>query len=159
MWFSTPFVMLHALASLVFIYGRGSRRPALSDALPPYPDPATRDNLYLVLGEQRQRSVPEPAPQPRWLVIPEAGLYTGIAIVGAVGTGKTSSCIYPYVEQLLAYRAQDPARKVGGLVLDVKGDFARHVQAILDRHGRGADYIEVSLGGPLPASRTPGIPR
>ena len=37
---------------------------------------------------------------------------------------------------------------MGGLVLDVKGDFARHVHAILDRHGRGADYIEVSLDGP-----------
>ena len=77
-WFSTPFVLLQALTSLVFIYGRGSRRSALSAALPLYPDPATRDSLCLVLGEQHQRSVPEPAPQPRWLVIPEAGLYTGM---------------------------------------------------------------------------------
>jgi hypothetical protein len=25
-----------------------------------------------------------------------------MAIVGAIGTGKTSACMYPYVEQLLA---------------------------------------------------------
>ena len=51
-------------------------------------------------------------------------------IVGTIGSGKTSACMYPYVEQLLAYRAGDPAREVAGLVLEVKGDFlhagARH---------------------------------
>ena len=42
-------------------------------------------------------------------------------ILGAVGTGKTSACMYPYVDQLLRWRAQDPTQKVGGLVLEVKG--------------------------------------
>src|SRR4029077_6226255 len=46
------------------------------------------------------------------------------------------------------YKATDPMRKVGGLVLEVKGDFCRHVRAILERHGRGADYVEVSLDSP-----------
>jgi hypothetical protein len=54
----------------------------------------------------------------------------------------------PYVEQLLAYRASDAASKVGGLILDVKGDFARQVRAIFERHGRFQDYIEVSLESP-----------
>jgi len=35
-----------------------------------------------------------------------------MVIVGAIGTGKTSACMYPYVEQLVAYRAGDHARKV-----------------------------------------------
>jgi hypothetical protein len=78
-------------------------------------------------------------------MIPERGLYTGIVIVGAIGSGKTSACIYPYVEQLLAYRASDPEQKIAGLILDVKGDFCRHLRAILERHGRSGDYIEVSL--------------
>jgi hypothetical protein len=56
--------------------------------------------------------------------------------------------MYPYVEQLLAYRADQPAHKVAGLILEVKGDFCRHVRDILARHGRGDDYIEVSLDSP-----------
>jgi hypothetical protein len=35
-----------------------------------------------------------------------------MVIVGAVGTGKISACMYPYVEQLVRYRASDPARKI-----------------------------------------------
>jgi len=60
-----------------------------------------------VLGEQHHRTSPARAPIPRWLVIPERGLYTGVAIIGAIGTGKTSACLYPYVEQLFTYRADD----------------------------------------------------
>jgi len=53
--------------------------------------------------------------------------------------------MYPYVEQLVGYRASDPDRKIGGLVLEVKGDFCGHVRQLLERYGRGDDYIEVSL--------------
>jgi len=35
--------------------------------------------------------------------------------------------------------------KVAGLVLEVKGDFCRHVRDILARHGRADDYVEISL--------------
>jgi hypothetical protein len=48
-----------------------------------------------------------PSETPRLLVIPERDLFTGIAIVGAVGSGKTASCMYPFVEQILAYRDED----------------------------------------------------
>ena len=41
-----------------------------------------------------------------------------------------------------------PTRKVGGLVLEVKGDFCQQVRDILERHGRGDDYVEVSLDSP-----------
>jgi hypothetical protein len=54
---------------------------------------------------------------PRWLVISERGLFTGIAIVGAVGSGKTASCMYLFAEQILAYRVEDPDWCIGGLVL------------------------------------------
>ena len=78
-------------------------------------------------------------------MIPERGLYTGTLIVGAIGTGKTSACMYPYVEQLLGYRATDPAAKLGGLILEVKGDFCTHVRDMLARRGRADDYVEISL--------------
>ncbi len=63
----------------------------------------------LVLGESafRARRCGR-APEPTWLTIPQRGLYTGVMILGAVGTGKTSACMYPYVDQLLRWRADDP---------------------------------------------------
>ena len=33
-------------------------------------------------------------------------------------------------------------------MLEVKGDFCRQVRDILKRHGREADYVEVSLDSP-----------
>jgi hypothetical protein len=98
------------------------------------------------LGETHHHTTSGPAPQPTWLTIPQRGLYTGVMILGAVGTGKTSACMYPYVEQLLRWRAQDPDHKVGGLVLEVKGDFCHQVRAILGRAGRADDYLEIGLG-------------
>ena len=73
-------------------------------------------------------------------------------ILGAVGTGKTSACMYPYVDQLLRWRADDPDRKVGGLVLEVKGDFCRQVQQHAAR-ARDAKPT-TSRSGSTPASAT-----
>jgi hypothetical protein len=147
-WFSTPFFLINIVFSFVYIFVARADRRVKSAALPPYPKPADRGELFLVLGEQHHRVSPTPAAEPRWLTIPERGLYTGTLIVGAIGTGKTSACMYPYVEQLVGYRANDSARKIGGLVLEVKGDFCAHVRQLLERYGRGDDYIEVSLTSP-----------
>ena len=145
LWFSTPFLGISGVCAWLYIFVIQTDRRRAQQPLPPYPAPEDRDDLFLVLGEQHRRASAERASEPRWLVIPERGLYTGMVIVGAIGTGKTSACMYPYVEQLLAYRAHDPARKIGGLVLEVKGDFCRHVRDILARHGRADDYVEISL--------------
>src|SRR5216683_1278568 len=72
-----------------------------------------------------------------------SGLY--VFAFGAIGTGKTSGCMYPYAEQLIAYRADDTDKRIGGLVLEVKGDFCHKVKDILTRHGRENDYVEVNL--------------
>jgi hypothetical protein len=116
-WFSTPFFLFNIVFSLAYIFIARPDRQTRSAPLPPYPASASRADLFLVLGEQHHHASPLPAPQPRWLAIPERGLYTGMLIVGAVGTGKTSACMYPYVEQLVGYRANDSARKIGGLIL------------------------------------------
>src|SRR5229473_80625 len=90
-----------------------------SRPLPSYAMPETRPTPSLILGEAHFISTPGRAPTPTWLTIPQRGLYTGVMILGAVGTGKTSACMYPYVDQLLRWRADDRDRKVGGLVLEV----------------------------------------
>jgi len=145
MCFTTPYIALSVLASLVYIFVVRLERPRGLARLPLYPDPAGRQTLALVLGEVHQAKRPEPAADPRWLTIPERGLYTGIAIFGAIGSGKTSGCMYPYAEQLLAFRAADRERRIGGLILEVKGDFCNKVRTILKKQGREGDYLEVGL--------------
>jgi hypothetical protein len=143
--FSTPYLVYSGALSGLYIFTLKAKRRIEPERLPLYPDPHTRSDLFLVVGEVHNPRKPMPAKQPYWLTIPERGLFTGIAIFGAVGSGKTSCCMYPFAEQILAYRASDPVKRIGGLILEVKGDFCHKVKDILDRHGRSADYIEIGL--------------
>jgi len=143
--FSTPYIVYSILLSGLYIFALKAHRKITAGRLPRYPDPRQRQELFLVVGEVHNPRKPIPAETPRWLIIPQRGLFTGIAIVGAVGTGKTSCCMYPFVEQLAAYKASEPEKKVGGLVLEVKGDFCHQVKEILTRHGRADDYVEIAL--------------
>ena len=115
--------------------------------LPDWPVSPEDEAPSLVIGELHHPTVPRESEQPSWLVIPEKGLYTGTLIVGAVGTGKTSGCMYPFARQILTWRADDPGRRAGALVLEVKGDFCHQVRGILEDAGRGEDYLEIGLGG------------
>ena len=147
LWFSTPFCTASFVLSGLTIAVYRHVPTARLHPLPSYPEPETRVTPTLVLGEAHFPTVPGRAPTPGWITIPQRGLYTGIMILGAVGTGKTSACMYPYVDQLLRWRAQDPDRKLGGLVLEVKGDFCGQVRTMLTRAGREADYLEIGLDG------------
>ncbi len=115
--------------------------------LPKWPTSPSDDAPSLVIGEQHHPTVARESDRPSWLVVPEKGLYTGVLVVGAVGTGKTTACMYPFARQLLHWRADDPKRRAGALVLEVKGDFCHQVRSILDDAGRGGDYLEIGLGG------------
>jgi TraM recognition site of TraD and TraG len=144
-WFTTPFFAASLVTSMIamLIYHRLPDRRCRP--LPPYARPETRPTPSLVLGEAHLLHAPGRAATPTWLTIPQRGLYTGVMILGAVGTGKTSACMYPYVDQLLRWRADDRDRKVGGLVLEVKGDFCAQVQSMLAQAGRASDYLEIGL--------------
>jgi len=64
-------------------------------------------------------------------------LYTNVLITGTIGTGKTSTAIFPILEQMfLTYTnentrdpklKEDPFLKLGGISLDVKGEFYQAV--------------------------------
>ncbi|MBM3790236.1 MAG: hypothetical protein FJW35_07770 [Acidobacteria bacterium] len=146
--FTTPFILSSMVLSLIYVFLGRRSGSAGRGKLPPYPAPAGRSSLMLVVGEIHHPKKPVPAEHPTWLTIPERGLYTGIAVVGAIGSGKTSCCMYPFAEQILAYGRGDPSRRIGGLILEVKGDFCHKVRDILRRHGRESDYIEMSLNSP-----------
>ncbi len=145
--YSTPFLVLSILFSLAYIHLYEPRPDQIAGALPLYPDPLQRGELFLVAGEVHRQLKPEPSPAPRWLSIPERGLYTGICVVGAIGSGKTQAVILPAMRQLFAYRSSDPERRLSGVVLEVKGDLCRQVRTILNGCGRTEDYVEVSLTG------------
>ena len=115
--------------------------------LPAWPNAPTDDEPSAVIGELHHPTVPRESEEPSWLVIPEKGLYTGVLVVGAVGTGKTTACMYPFARQLLDWQADDPRRRAGALVLEVKGDFCHQVRSILEDAGRADDYVEMGIGG------------
>ena len=112
LWFTTPFFAASLVLSLLAIVA--SRRDprirarAAADRMHSLSRPAPT----LVLGETHFVTTRAVRRRPTWLTIPQRGLYTGVMVLGAVGTGKTSACMYPYVEQLLRWRAQIPTRSL-----------------------------------------------
>lgn len=145
LWFSTPFHVVSLMLSIGAIVLYRRQPHARFRPLPPYPQPAARPTPSIVLGESHHPTTAGRAEEPQWLAIPQRGLYTGIMVVGAIGTGKTSACMYPYVDQLIGWRSSDPQRKVGGLVMEVKGDFCQQVRGMLSNAGRTDDYVEIGL--------------
>ena len=145
--YSTPFIVCSMIFSLLYVHLYTTELGLAAGTLPPYPDPHSRTELSLVLGEVHRQLIPKPSPAPQWLSIPERGLYTGIAAFGSIGSGKTYGLILPAMRQLFAYRADDPTRRLSGIVLEVKGDLCRQLQRILKWCGREQDYVEVSLDG------------
>jgi hypothetical protein len=143
--FTTPYFICSAALSGLYIFTLKARHTIYPGRLPRYPEPGTRDELFLVVGEVHNPRKPAPSKEPYWLTIPERGLFTGIAILGAIGSGKTSCFMLPFAEQILAYRAADKEKRIGGLVLEVKGDFCHKVKALLAHHQRTEDYIEIGL--------------
>jgi len=143
--FTTPYILFSVVLSGLYVFALRPPKRARPSALPLYANPSQRETLFVTLGEVHDPRKPAPSDQPYWMNLPERGLFTGIVIFGAIGTGKTSGCIYPYAEQLLAYKSRDPQQRLGGLVLEVKGDFCRKVRMILESHDRSEDYVEVNL--------------
>ena len=85
----------------------GGRRRPVAGALPPWPVSRSDAAPAVVVGELHHPVADREAPDPGWLTIPERGLYTGILICGAIGSGKTSACMRPFARQLLSWQARD----------------------------------------------------
>jgi len=81
------------------------------------------------------------------IYLPEKGLYQNILITGTIGSGKTSSAMYPFLKQLLKYKNYDNYSKMGMLILDVKGNFYNQVKIFAEDLGRTDDVIVIDLSG------------
>ena len=83
-------------------FARMGIRVGLRARLPRWPLSLDDAGPAIVVGEVHHPTRPEESRAPEWLTIPERGLYTGVAIFGAVGSGKTSACMHPFARQLLS---------------------------------------------------------
>lgn len=77
--------------------------------------------------------------------IPEKGLYQNFLITGTIGSGKTSSAMYPFTKQLLKYNSENSSDKVGMLILDVKGNYCNQVKNYVDLYGLQDDLVVIGL--------------
>ena len=151
-YYAAPFVtvMLAGLFVMsiwkVWFESRG-RDFATFGRLPTWPLSADQKAPGIVIGEVHHPVEAREIFNPSWLTIPERGLYTGVAIFGAVGSGKTSACMNPFARQLLGWQAANPQKRAAALVLEVKGDFCYDIRQILDEAGREKDYIELGMEG------------
>ena len=152
-YYLSPFVavMLSGLISVTVwkVWLEGRRRDFAPFAkLPPWPLNPKQKAPAIVIGEVHHPVEAREIFSPSWLTIPERGLYTGVAIFGAVGSGKTSACMNPFARQLLGWQAGNPHMRAAALVLEVKGDFCHDIRQILVEAGRGQDYIELGMDAP-----------
>lgn len=77
--------------------------------------------------------------------LPLKGLFQNILITGTIGSGKTSSAMYPFTNQLIEFCASNPNKKLGMLILDVKGNYHHQVFEYCKQSHRLDDLIVMGL--------------
>lgn len=100
----------------------------------------THKDLLLFVGKNESDNL---------VFIPEKSLYQNILITGTIGSGKTSSCMYPFTRQLMSYNQNDTSSKLGMLILDVKGNYYREVARFANACNRLSDLYVIQLGGTI----------
>lgn len=94
-----------------------------------FKDSTDYGNINLLLGHNVESNLP--------VIIPEKGLYQNVLITGTIGTGKTSSAMYPFVNQLMK-------KNLGMLVLDVKGNFHIKIKEFAKLYNKKVTVIELN---------------
>ncbi|MFR2533877.1 MAG: type IV secretory system conjugative DNA transfer family protein [Clostridia bacterium] len=81
------------------------------------------------------------------ITLPEKSLYQNILITGTIGSGKTSSAMYPFTRQLISHQSDKMVSKIGMLILDVKGNYYKQVLDYASIFHRTDDIILLDLSG------------
>ncbi len=97
-----------------------------------------KNNLQLLIGLNSENNS---------VFISEKGLYQNILVTGTIGSGKTSSAMYPFTKQLIYYKNNNYSEKIGMLILDVKGNYHAQVEQFCNKFNRTEDLIVIELGG------------
>lgn len=80
------------------------------------------------------------------IFLPISGLFQNILVTGTIGTGKTSSAMYPFTDQLIKFNNTSSDDKLGMLILDVKGNYHNQVKKYCEKYNRLNDLIVIELG-------------
>lgn len=94
-------------------------------------------NLNLLIGKNYDTN--------EKIEIPEKGLYQNFLITGTIGSGKTSSAMYPFTRQLLEYNSTYVNDKIGMLILDVKGNYYKQVLEYVKLYNLQDDLVIIDL--------------
>ena len=100
-----------------------------------------KNNLELLIGYNKKTN--------QDILIPEKGLYQNFLITGTIGTGKTSSAMYPFTRQLMEYNFNNPDKKIGMLILDVKGNYYEQVKEYAKKYNLENDLIILELNSKI----------
>ena len=95
-----------------------------------------KDDLHLLIGKNSSE---------KNIFIPESGLYQNFLVTGTIGSGKTSSAMYPFTKQLIEFNHNNLKRKIGMLILDVKGNFYQQVHQYAKQYNLENDLIVIGL--------------
>lgn len=93
-------------------------------------------SLNLLIGEDENKNK---------VYVPELGLYQNFLITGTIGSGKTSSAMYPFTRQLIEYNNKQKDNKIGMLILDVKGNYYNQVKYYVKKYDLEEDLIVLEL--------------
>ena len=93
------------------------------------------NELFLYIGKQKEKKI----------YLCEKGLFQNILITGTIGTGKTSSAMYPFTKQLIKYNCNNEYKKIGMLILDVKGNYHEKVYNYCKQFRREEDLLVIGL--------------
>ena len=134
--FTTPYMGYLGLLSGIYIFTLKTGRCITAGRLPHYPDPRKRNELFLVVGEVHNPRKAVPSENPYWLVDSRAGTVHGHCHIRCHGERAKQAAAYTRLRN--RFLPTEPIRKkrIGGLILEVKGDFCRKARGILERHGQ-----------------------
>ena len=77
-------------------------------------------------------------------------VYTKICLLQVqLGLGKTSSAMYPFTKQLIEFSHSNHKKKIGMLILDVKGNYYRKVLEYAQTYNRLDDIIVIEVNGKI----------
>ena len=93
------------------------------------------NNLNLLIGKNNNNEK---------IYVPENGLFQNFLITGTIGSGKTSSAMYPFTKQILEYN-KNSNEKIGMLILDVKGNYYLQIKKYATQLNLLNDLIVIEL--------------
>ena len=131
-YLSSNLIIINSILSLLN-FSKKTDLPILSKSV----NSKNNSSLQLLIGKDISTN--------STVYLPEPGLYQNFLITGTIGSGKTSSAMYPFTEQLIKYNFLHPENKYAILILDVKGNYFKQVKQFAQKYNLEKDIIEIGL--------------